>query len=424
VRAEPRQPDEFQELRMSKQVQDAYIVAATRTPVGKAPKGVFRSVRPDDLLVHAIRSALAQVPALDPKTIEDAIVGCAIPEAEQGLNVARIGALLAGLPDTVGGVTVNRFCASGLTAIAMAADRIRVGEADVMIAAGTESMSMVPMMGNKPSINPRVFDGDENLGIAYGMGLTAEKVAQQWEVAREAQDAFALASHQKAIAAQRAGEFADEISPFEVVERVPNLASREIDLRTRRVELDEGPRADTTLEALSKLRAVFAAQRDANGKPTGMGSVTAGNSSQTSDGAGALILVSERVLRQFGLTPLARFVSFSVRGVPPKIMGIGPKEAIPAALKVAGLKLDDMGWIELNEAFAAQALAVIQDLGLNPDVVNPLGGAIALGHPLGATGAIRAATVVHALRRRQLKYGMVTMCVGTGMGAAGIFERI
>ena len=409
---------------MSKQVQDAYIVAATRTPVGKAPKGVFRNVRPDDLLVHAIRSALAQVPALDPKTIEDAIVGCAIPEAEQGLNVARIGALLSGLPDSVGGVTVNRFCASGLTAIAMAADRIRVGEAEVMIAAGTESMSMVPMMGNKPSINPRVFDGDENLGIAYGMGLTAEKVAQQWKVTREAQDAFALASHQKAIAAQRAGEFADEISPIDVVERIPNLASREVDLRARRVELDEGPRADTTLEALAKLRAVFAAPRDASGKPTGMGSVTAGNSSQTSDGAGALILVSERVLKQFGLTPLARFVSFSVRGVPPKIMGIGPKEAIPAALKVAGLKLDDMGWIELNEAFAAQALAVIQDLGLDPEVVNPLGGAIALGHPLGATGAIRAATVVHALRRRQLRYGMVTMCVGTGMGAAGIFERV
>ena len=409
---------------MSKQVQDAYIVAATRTPVGKAPKGAFRNVRPDDLLVHAIRSAIAQVPALDPKTIEDAIVGCAIPEAEQGLNVARIGALLSGLPDSVGGVTVNRFCASGLTAIAMAADRIRVGEAEVMIAAGTESMSMVPMMGNKPSINPRVFDSDENLGIAYGMGLTAEKVAQQWKVTREAQDAFALASHQKAIAAQRAGEFADEISPIDVVERIPNLASREVDLRARRVELDEGPRADTTLEALAKLRAVFAAPRDATGKPTGMGSVTAGNSSQTSDGAGALILVSERVLKQFGLTPLARFVSFSVRGVPPKIMGIGPKEAIPAALKVAGLKLDDMGWIELNEAFAAQALAVIQDLGLDPEVVNPLGGAIALGHPLGATGAIRAATVVHALRRRQLRYGMVTMCVGTGMGAAGIFERV
>jgi acetyl-CoA acyltransferase len=409
---------------MSKQVQDAYIVAATRTPIGKAPKGVFRNVRPDDLLVHAIRSALAQVPSLDPKTIEDAIVGCAIPEGEQGLNVARIGALLSGLPDTVGGVTVNRFCASGLTAIAMAADRIRVGEAEVMIAAGTESMSMVPMMGNKPSINPRVFESDENLGIAYGMGLTAEKVAQQWKVTREAQDAFALASHQKAIAAQRAGEFADEISPIDVVERFPNLASREVEIRTRRVELDEGPRADTTIEALAKLRTVFAAPRDPGGKPTGMGSVTAGNSSQTSDGAGALILVSERILKQFGLVPLARFVSFSVRGVPPKIMGIGPKEAIPAALKVAGLKLDDMGWIELNEAFAAQSLAVIQDLGLNPQVVNPMGGAIALGHPLGATGAIRAATVVHALRRRQLKYGMVTMCVGTGMGAAGIFERV
>lgn len=409
---------------MTKQVQDAYIVAASRTPIGKAPKGALRNVRPDDLLVHAIRSALAQVPALDPKTIEDAIVGCAIPEAEQGLNVARIGALLAGLPDTVGGVTVNRFCASGLTAVAMAADRIRVGEAEVMIAAGTESMSMVPMMGNKPSINPRVFESDENLGIAYGMGLTAEKVAQQWKVTREAQDAFALASHRKAIAAQRAGEFADEISPIEVIERFPDLASGEIATRTRRMELDEGPRADTTPEALAKLRAAFASPRDPAGKPTGMGSVTAGNSSQTSDGAGALILVSERVLKQFGLEPLARFVSFSVRGVPPKIMGIGPKEAIPAALKVAGLKLDDMGWIELNEAFAAQSLAVIQDLGLNPDVVNPMGGAIALGHPLGATGAIRAATVVHALRRRKLKYGMVTMCVGTGMGAAGIFERV
>jgi acetyl-CoA acyltransferase len=409
---------------MSKQVQDAYIVAATRTPIGKAPKGALRNVRPDDLLVHAIRSALAQVPALDPKTIEDAIVGCAIPEGEQGLNVARIGALLAGLPDTVGGVTVNRFCASGLTAVAMAADRIRVGEADVMVAAGTESMSMVPMMGNKPSINPRVFAGGENVGIAYGMGLTAEKVAQQWKVTREAQDAFALASHRKAVAAQRGGEFGDEISPIEVVERFPDLAGGGIEVRTRRVELDEGPRADTTPEALAKLRPAFAAPRDPGGKPTGMGSVTAGNSSQTSDGAGALILVSERMLGQFGLTPLARFVSFAVRGVPPQIMGIGPKEAIPVALRNAGLTLDDLGWIELNEAFAAQSLAVMQDLGLNPDVVNPMGGAIALGHPLGATGAIRAATVVHALRRRQLKYGMVTMCVGTGMGAAGIFERV
>jgi acetyl-CoA acyltransferase len=398
---------------MTKQVQDAYIVAATRTPVGKAPKGSFKNTRPDDLLVHVLKSALAQVPSLDPNTIEDAIVGCAIPEAEQGLNVARMGVLLAGLPNTVGGVTVNRFCASSLTALAMAADRIRVGEADVMIAAGTESMSMVPMMGNKPSMNSGIFK-DENVGIAYGMGITAEKVAAQWKVSREAQDQFALASHQKAVAAQLAGEFRDEITPFEIVERLPNLAKREIDVRTRKMELDEGPRADTSLEALAKLRAVFAAK----------GSVTAGNSSQTSDGAGALIVVSEKILKQFSLMPLARFVSFSVRGVPPEIMGIGPKEAIPLALARAGLKIDDLGWIELNEAFAAQALAVINELGLDPSKINPLGGAIALGHPLGATGAIRSATVVHGLRRRKQKYGMVTMCVGTGMGAAGIFEAL
>ena len=408
---------------MSRQVQDAYIVAASRTPIGRAPKGTLRNVRPDDLLVHAIRSALAQVPGLDPATIEDAIVGCAIPEAEQGLNVARLGALLAGLPDTVGGVTVNRFCASGLTALAMAADRIRVGEAEVMIAAGTESMSMVPMMGNKPSMNPRVFEGDENVGIAYGMGLTAENVAKQWKIGREAQDAFALESHRRAIAAQAAGEFAAEIAPIEVVERVPNLASGSVDVATRTVSLDEGPRADSSAEALAKLRPAFASPKDPTGKATGMGSVTAGNSSQTSDGAGALIVVSERILRQFNLTPLARFVSFAVRGVPPSIMGIGPKEAIPAALKSAGLSQQDMDWIELNEAFAAQALAVIGDLGLDTAKVNPMGGAIALGHPLGATGAIRAATVVHALRRHELKYGMVTMCVGTGMGAAGILER-
>jgi acetyl-CoA acyltransferase len=399
---------------MSKQVQDAYIVAATRTPIGKAPKGAFRNVRPDDLLVRALQAALAQVPSLDPKTIEDAIVGCAIPEAEQGLNVARIGALLAGLPQSVGGVTVNRFCASGLTALAMAADRIRVGEAEVMIAAGVESMSMVPMMGNKPSINMRVFERDENLGIAYGMGMTAEKVASQWKVSREDQDAFAVESHRRALAAQAAGQFADETCPVEVVERIPNLATGEIDLRTRTVSVDEGPRPDTSMEGLARLRAVFAAK----------GSVTAGNSSQTSDGAGALIVVSERIVKQFDLKPLARFVSFAVRGVPPEIMGIGPKEAIPAALKAAGLSLEDIGWIELNEAFAAQALAVARDLGLDPARVNPMGGAIALGHPLGATGAIRAATVVHALRRHQLKYGMVTMCVGTGMGAAGILERM
>ena len=407
-----------------KQVQDAYIVAASRTPIGKAPKGVFRNTRPDDLLVVALRAALAQVPNLDPASIEDAIVGCAIPEGEQGLNVARIAALLSGLPNTVGGVTVNRFCASGLTAIAMAADRIRVGEADVMIAAGAESMSLVPMMGNKPSINMHVFDNNENIGIAYGMGMTAEKVAQQWKISREAQDAFALQSHQKAMAAQQAGEFAQEICPVAVVEKLPDLSSGELIIKTRTVSLDDGPRADSTLEALARLRPAFAAPREAGGEPTGLGAVTAGTSSPTAHGAGALILVSEKILRQFNLVPLARFVSFAVRGVPPQIMGIGPKEAIPAALKNAGLSLADMGWIELNEAFAAQSLAVMQDLGLDPAVVNPMGGAIALGHPLGATGAIRAATVVHALRRRQRRYGMVTMCVGTGMGAAGIFERI
>ncbi|AKZ27578.1 acetyl-CoA C-acyltransferase [Ralstonia pseudosolanacearum] len=399
---------------MTKQLQDAYIVAATRSPIGKAPKGSFKNLRPDDLLATVLKSAVAQVPDLDPKLIEDAIVGCAIPEAQQGLNVARIGALLAGLPNTVGGVTVNRFCASGLTAVAMAADRIRVGESDVMIAAGVESMSMVPMMGNSPSMSPDIFTRDENIGIAYGMGLTAERVAQQWKITRDAQDAFSLASHQKALAAQQAGEFKDEITPIEIIEKFPNLGTGAIDLKTRTLSLDEGPRADTSLEGLAKLRAVFANK----------GSVTAGNSSQTSDGSGALILVSEKILRQFNLTPLARFVSFAVRGVPPEIMGIGPKEAIPAALRAAGLTQDQLDWIELNEAFAAQSLAVIQDLGLDAGKINPLGGAIALGHPLGATGAIRAATVVHGLRRRNLKYGMVTMCVGTGMGAAGIFERV
>ena len=413
---------------MSKQLQDAYIVAASRTPIGKSHRGFFRNTRPDDLLVFAIQAALRQVPGLDPKAIEDAIVGCAMPEGEQGMNIARVGALLAGLPNSVGGITVNRFCASGLSAVQMAADRIRVGEADVMIAAGAESMSMVPMSGNKPSFNPAVFAKDENVGIAYGMGLTAEKVAQQWKVSREAQDEFALQSHLKALAAQQAGAFADEITPVQVLERTPHLgmgdALGEIDIRARTVSLDEGPRAETTLEALGKLRAVFAARLDPAGKPTGFGSVTAGNSSQTSDGAGCLILASEKAVKQFGLTPLARFVSFASRGVPPELMGIGPIEAIPAALKSAGLNLADMGWIELNEAFAAQALAVINTVGLNPDVVNPMGGAIALGHPLGATGAIRAATVVHALRRHKLKYGMVTMCVGTGQGAAGIFERV
>lgn len=400
-----------------KQLQDAYIVAATRTPIGRSHKGAFKHLRPDDLLAHALRAAVAQVPGLDPKAIEDVICGCAIPEAQQGLNVARIGAILAGLPNSVGGITVNRFCASGLSAIAMAADRIRVGEADVMIAAGTESMSMVPMMGNSPSLSPTIFANTEDIdryGIAYGMGLTAEKVAQQWKVSRDDQDAFAVQSHARAVAAMQAGEFKDEITPVTVQDRRVDLDSAQVSVSERTISLDEGARPDTNLEGLGKLRTVFSAR----------GSVTAGNSSQTSDGAGALILASEAAIKRYNLTPLARFVSYASRGVPPHIMGIGPVEAIPAALRYAGLNQQDIDWFELNEAFAAQSLAVMNTLGLDPAKVNPMGGAIALGHPLGATGAIRAATVVHALKRHQKKYGMVTMCVGMGQGAAGIFESV
>lgn len=396
------------------QLQDAYIVAATRTPIGKSGRGHFRHTRPDDLLVAAVKHALAQVPTLDPKAIEDSIIGCSFPEGEQGMNMARVAMVLAGLPHSVGGATVNRFCASGLTAIQMAADRIRTGQADVLIAGGAESMSLVPMTGNKPSFNPEVFARDENIGLAYGMGMTAEKVAAQWKVSREDQDAFALQSHQRALAAIAAGEFADEMTPVTVTQRTPDLNTGDVLTRQHTVEIDEGPRADTSLQGLAKLRPVFAAK----------GSVTAGNSSQTSDGAGALILASEKAVKTFGLTPLARFVSFAARGVPPHIMGIGPIEAIPAALRYAGLTQDQLDWIELNEAFAAQSLAVMNELKLDPAKVNPMGGAIALGHPLGATGAIRAATTIHALRRKNLRYGMVTMCVGMGQGAAGIFERV
>jgi acetyl-CoA acyltransferase len=402
---------------MPRQLQDAYIVAATRTPIGRAHKGYFKNTRPDDLLAHTIRALLAQAPGLDPAAIEDVVAGCAIPEAQQGLNVARIAAVLAGLPKSVGGVTVNRFCASGLSAIQMAADRIRVGEADVLIAAGVESMSMVPMLGNSPSLSPAVFADTadmEKYGIAYGMGLTGERVAEKYGISREAQDAFALTSHQRAAAGIAAGEFSAEITPVEVTDRGVDLAALQATSSSRTVSIDEGVRADTTLEALAKLRPVFAAK----------GSVTAGNSSQTSDGAGALLVVSAAALKRFNLTPLARFVSFAARGVPPHLMGIGPIEAIPAALKAAGLQQADMDWIELNEAFAAQSLAVMNTLQLDPAKVNPLGGAIALGHPLGATGAIRAATAIHALQRRKLKYGMVTMCIGMGQGAAGIFERV
>ncbi|APZ42190.1 acetyl-CoA C-acyltransferase [Acidihalobacter ferrooxydans] len=391
--------------------QDVYIVAARRTPVGKAPRGVFRRTRPDDLLAHALRITLADCPGLDPAEIGDVIVGCAMPEGEQGMNVARIAALLAGLPDSVPGMTINRFCSSGLQAIAQAADRIRLGEADVMVAGGVESMSMVPMGGNKLSINPAIFT-DEHVAIAYGMGITAENVAKRWKVSREAQDAFALRSHQRALAAREAGLFDAEMAPFTVVAHLPGAdgAVRQIETVVRQ---DEGPRADTSAQALARLRPAFAQT----------GSVTAGNSSQTSDGAGAVVLMSEKRMHALGLEPLARFVGYAVAGVPPEIMGIGPIKAIPKALHNTGVKLADMDWIELNEAFAAQSLAVIREVGLDEDKVNPLGGAIALGHPLGATGAIRTATLLHGLRRTGGRYGMVTMCIGTGMGAAGIFER-
>jgi acetyl-CoA acyltransferase len=399
---------------MTQQIQDAYIVAAVRTPVGKAPRGMFRNVRPDDMLAHVLRGAIAQVPGLDLNEIGDVIVGCAMPEAEQGMNVARIGVLLAGLPDTVPAMTINRFCSSGVQAVALAADRIRTGDDDVVIAAGTESMSMVPMMGNKIALNDAVFANDENVAIAYGMGITAEKVAQQWKVSREEQDAFALASHQKATQAIASGAFRQEILPYEIDTASPDLGSGQVVHKRRTADTDEGPRPDSTMEGLAKLKTVFAAK----------GSVTAGNSSQMSDGAAAVILMSERAMKRYGVKPLARFAGFAVAGVPPEIMGIGPIKAIPKVLKATGVKQQDLDWIELNEAFAAQSLAVIKDLGIDPSKVNPQGGAIALGHPLGATGAVRTATLVHGMKRTGKKYGMVTMCIGTGMGAAGLFESL
>jgi acetyl-CoA acyltransferase len=398
---------------MSRSIDDAWIVSAVRTPVGRAPRGMFRNTRPDDLLAHVLRAAVDRLPGLDPAAIDDVVAGCAIPEAEQGMNVARIAALLAGLPQSVAGMTVNRFCASGLQSVAIAAERIRLGEAEVMIAAGTESMSLIPMGGHHIAINDAVFTRDENIGIAYGMGMTAEKVAHRWQVSREAQDEFAVHSHRKALAAIEAGEFAEETAPYEIVARVPDLDTRQVAVRRTLADRDEGPRPGTTAEVLARLKPAFAAG----------GSVTAGNSSQTSDGAGAVVLAGTAAVKRFGLTPLARFVGFSVAGVAPEVMGIGPVAAVPKALARAGLRVADLDWIELNEAFAAQSLAVMRELEFDATRVNPLGGAIALGHPLGATGAIRTATLVHGLRRRGGRYGMVTMCVGTGMGAAGVFER-
>ena len=399
---------------MNRQIQDVYIVAATRTPVAKR-RGAFKNVRPDDMLAHVLSNVVKQVPAFDLDEIGDVVVGCAMPEAEQGMNVARIGTLLAGFPNGVPAITINRFCSSGVNAVADAAMKIMIGECDIAVGAGTESMTIMPtMMGNKISLNPAVFEKNENIAIAYGMGLTAEKVAQKYGVSREDQDAFAMASHQKACAAIAAGKFRDEITPYLVRDHLPDFKTGQVKIVERLFENDEGPRPDSSIEGLAKLKTVFAAR----------GSVTAGNSSQMSDGAGAVLLMSEAAVKRTGAKPIARFRGFSVAGVPPEIMGIGPIAAIPKVLKSAGVNQADVDWIELNEAFAAQALAVMRDLKLDPTKVNPLGGAIALGHPLGATGAIRVATLMSAMKRGDAKLGMVTMCIGTGMGAAGLFEAV
>ncbi len=390
---------------------EVYIVAAKRSALTKAKKGSFANTRPDDLLAQLMQKTVASS-GVTPEDIGDVVIGCAFPEAEQGLNVARVAAQLAGLPDSVPGMTINRYCSSGLNAIAIAANRIQVGEIDVAIAGGVESMSLIPMGGNDFSVSPAVFQNDKHVALAYGMGITAEKVAEQWQVSRGAQDEFAASSHRKANAAQKAGFFADEITPIEISSKKADEKTGQIISSSKVVDSDEGIRADTTLEGLAKLKPAFAAA----------GSVTPGNSSQMTDGAGVLILVSGEYLKQHGLKALGKFHSFAVSGVAAEIMGIGPIKAIPQLIKQQGLELKDIDWIELNEAFAAQSLAVINELGLDANKVNPYGGAIALGHPLGATGAVLTVRILHGLRRTQKKYGIVSMCIGAGMGAAGLFE--
>lgn len=392
-------------------MREAVIAAAVRTPVGKAPKGSLRTTRPDDLGAIAIRGALERVHDLVAREVEDVIMGCAMPEAEQGMNVARISSLRAGIPIEAAAMTINRFCASGLQSIALAAERIRSGGADVIIAGGTESMSFVPMGGNKLSINPWLA---ENYPDSYNsMGLTAERVAREYGISREDADAFAYTSHQRALTAQRAGRFDEEIVAVPITTTVPDAKSKPV---TSVVEFraDEGPRADTSIEALAKLKPAFHAT----------GTVTAGNSSQTSDGAAAAVVMSADRAKEHGVTPLARFVAYAYAGCLPEEMGLGPVFAIPKALKHAGLTIDDIDLIELNEAFAVQSLAVIRKLGLDAAKVNVNGGAIALGHPLGCTGAKLTASLLHEMKRRNARYGMVTMCVGGGMGAAGIFENL
>ncbi len=393
---------------------EAVILDCLRTPVGKAPKGSLRNTRPDDLAAIVIRRLLEKHPAIAPEEVDDVILGCAMPEAESGMNMARIAALRAGLPDSVPGVTINRFCSSGLQAIAMAADRIRSGSAQIIIAGGAESLSMIPMAGNKFSPNPWMVDHLPQ--IYMGMGLTAEEVQKKYGITREDADRFAYRSHQHALRAQDAGKFDDEMVPVPIQSTTPTNGSAERSRVSTSVMFskDDGPRADTSLEALAKLKPVF--QSD--------GTVTAGNSSQTSDGAAAAIVISDKKADELGLKPMARFVSFGVAGVPPEIMGIGPVVAIPKALALAGLKIEDIGVIELNEAFAVQALAVIRKAGLDLERVNPNGGAIALGHPLGCTGAKLTATILREMHRKDARYGMVTMCVGGGQGAAGVFENL
>lgn len=390
---------------------DVYVVAASRTPIGKA-KGVFNKTRPDDLLSVLLREMMLKNEKIPLESIDDIIIGCAMPEAEQGMNVARMSALLAGFPVSVPAMTINRFCSSGLQSISMAADRIALGKEHIIIAGGVESMSYVPLGGHHFSANNRYFEENQYTPLAYSMGITAENVAEKWKISREAQDEFSLMSHQKALAAIEAQEFVEEIIPIHVSHRLPQLETQQIVINEMKVFLDEGPRIDTNLEALAKLRTVFKLN----------GTVTAGNSSQMSDAAAAVILVSEQALKQYQLTPLALFKGFSVAGVAPEYMGIGPAAAIPKVLKQTGINIHDIGWIELNEAFAAQSLAVVHDMQLPIEMINPLGGAIALGHPLGATGAILATKLIHGAKRHKIRYGLVTMCIGTGMGAAGIFE--
>jgi acetyl-CoA acyltransferase len=392
-------------------MKDAVIVSAVRTAVGKAPRGALKDTRPDDMAATAIKAAIERAPGLDPAMIEDAILGCATPEAEQGMNVARQAAWLAGLPKETSAVTINRFCSSGLQAIAFAAERVIAGWADCIVAGGTETMSMIPMGGHTIRPNPTLVDQWPDYFL--NMGLTAENLAQKYSISRQEADEFSLRSHQKAIEAIQSGKFKEEIAPLHV-------RNVELDAKGKRAvkefafDTDEGPRADTSLEALGKLRPAFNAR----------GTVTAGNSSQTSDGAAAAIVMSADKAKDLGLKPLARFVAYATAGVSPDYMGIGPVAAVPKALKIAGLSLDQIDLIELNEAFAAQALAVVKELGINQDKLNVSGGAIALGHPLGCTGAKLTATILHEMRRRNARYGMVTMCVGGGMGAAGIFELL